>query len=318
MRSRAALLPAALLLCAAAVPSYAAPAEPGPRLSVPAAVLRDALRCPARMTRKPVLLVHGTSLTADENWGWNYARALPKAGFDVCLVTLPDRSLSDAQDSSEYVVHAIRAIARRAHRRVSVVGLSQGALQPRWAIRWWPDIRNLVDDYVSMAGTNHGSVFADASCGTSCLPSLWQQRVNGSRFLTALNAGDETPGAVSYTSVYSLTDEIVQPVAPEPVAALKGAVNVAVQDVCPGRYVGHIQSAADATYYAVVLDALTHDGPASPSRVDRFSCAAVTMPYVDPADALARTAALYAICGVVQTQHAKVDAEPPLKPYVRR
>lgn len=318
-RWRTALLAAAaLLLGVLAVPSSAAPREQGPRLETPRAVLDDAVRCPPRLTRKTVLLVHGTSVTADENWSWNYARALPKAGFDVCTVEMPDRLLIDIQTTTEYVVHAIRTVARRSGQPVSVVGLSQGALQPRWALRWWPDLRHLVDDYVSMAGTNRGSVFADAACaGGSCLASLWQQRTKGAQFLTALNDDETTPGDVSYTSVYSLTDEIIQPVAPEPVAAIDGAVNIAVQDICPGRYVGHVQSIADATYYAVVMDALTHIGPASPLRVDRHSCSQQFMPHVDPADAAVRVAEVYVTAGVVQTQYEKVPAEPPLRDYVK-
>lgn len=308
---------AAVLLTGLALPGSAAPPGAGPRLETPRAVLDDAVRCPARLTRKTVLLVHGTSVTAEENWGWSWVRALPREGFDVCTVEMPDRLLIDIQTTAEYVVHAIRTVARSSGQRISVVGLSQGALQPRWALRWWPDLRHLVDDYVSMAGTNRGSVFADASCGSDCLASLWQQRTSGSQFLGVLNSGDTTPGAVSYTSVYSLTDEIIQPVAPVPVASIDGAVNVAVQDICPGRYVGHVQSIADAAYYAVVMDALTHRGPAAPLRVDRHSCSQLFMPHVDPVDAAVRTAEVYVTAGVVQSQYEKVPAEPPLRPYAR-
>lgn len=317
LRVHAALALAAALLTAGSIEAAAAPREPGPRLQTPVALLDAAISCPSRLHRKTVLLVHGTSVTADENWSWNYVKALPREGFDVCTVQMPDRLLIDIQTTTEYVVHAIRVVARRAGQPISVVGLSQGALQPRWALRWWPDIRNLVDDYVSMAGTNRGSVFADASCVSSCIASLWQQRTSGSAFQSALNAGDTTPGSVSYTSVYSLTDEIIQPVAPEPVAAIRGATNIAVQDVCPGRYVGHVQSASDAAYYGVVLDALKHVGPADPSRVDRNYCAQTVMPYVDPAEAAVRTAEIYVFAGIVQAQHEKVSAEPPLRPYAR-
>lgn len=319
-RSRRAawLLAAALLLGALAGPGQAAPREPGPRLETPRALLDDAVRCPKPPRRKTVLLVHGTSVTAQENWGWSWVRALPHAGFDVCTVDLPDRSLVDIQTTTEYVVHAIRTVARRSGQPISVVGLSQGALQPRWALKWWPDLRALVDDYVSMAGTNRGSVFADGTCaGGSCLASLWQQRTTGSPFQQMLNSGDTTPGRVSYTSVYSLNDEIIQPVVPVPVARIEGASNIAVQDVCPGRYVGHAQSIADAAYYAVVMDALTHRGPAVALRVDRHSCTQHVMPHVDAAEAAVRTAEVYVTAGVVQSQYEKVPAEPPLRPYTR-
>jgi len=318
LRLRVALLLGVLLVALVPLQGQAAPREAGPRLETPRAVLDDAVRCPQRLTRKTVLLVHGTSVTADENWGWSWVEALPREGFDVCTVEMPDRLLVDIQRTSEYVVHAIRTVARRSGHRISVVGLSQGALQPRWALRFWPDLPRLVDDYVSMAGTNRGTVFADAACaGGSCLASLWQQRTSGSAFQAVLNSGDTTPGDVSYTSVYSLTDEIIQPVAPVPVAMIEGATNIAVQDVCPGRYVGHVQSIADATYYAVVMDALTHRGPADPLRVDRHSCSQTFMPHVDPVEAAIRTAEVYVTAGVVQSHYQKVPAEPPLRPYAR-
>ena len=297
-------------------PASSLTAGPGPRLDVATPKLADALSCPRSLSHKVVLLVHGTSITAEENWGWNYVLALPHYRFDVCTVLLPDRELSDIQVSSEYVVYAIRAIHQRTHRKLDVIGLSQGALQPRWAIRWWPDIRHDIDDYVSMAGTNHGALFGDLDCVYECPPALWQQ-VRSSHFLAALNRGDETPGDVSYTSVYSLTDDIIQPAFPTPVAAIAGASNVAVQDVCPGRYVGHVQSASDAAYFGIVMDALTHIGPADPSRVDRDVCTQTFMPYVDPATALRRTAEVYVFAGVVQGEHAKTTSEPPLKWYAK-
>lgn len=50
-------------------------------------------------------------------------------------------------------------------------------------------------------------------------------------------------------------------------SALGGAAHVAVQDVCPARPVDH----STATY-ALMLDALNHDGQAVPARVSRSVC----------------------------------------------
>jgi poly(hydroxyalkanoate) depolymerase family esterase len=321
----ASLVAAVTIAVSAPASPQAIAREPGPAYSVATSKLRDALQCPRGFGthgRPPVLLVHGTTVTAEESWSWTYAKALPAAGFDVCMVQLPDLALGDIQISSEYVVYALRAMARTAKRKVSVVGVSQGAIQPRWAIRWWPDIRTIIDDYISMAGTNHGSYFGNASCAEECLPALWQQYVRteayraAPRLLTALNATDETPGIVSYSNIYSKTDPIIQPVAPQPTAALDGASNVAVQDVCPGRVVEHIQSMWDAAYYALVLDALSHRGPVSPKRIGAAVCNEIAMPGVDPVDAVARTALLYAVVSRRQQQYPKVSEEPALKPYV--
>lgn len=111
----------------------------------------------------------------------------------------------------------------------------------------------------------------------SCVPALWQFSI-GSDFLKALNADDETPGDVSYTSVYSLTDDIIFPQLPQSVSAQgDGATNVPIQSICPVRVVDHIQALADAVAYAVVVDAFT-PGPADPSRINRSVCGQLSCP----------------------------------------
>lgn len=288
--------------------------EPGPPLSVPQSTLAGALRCPSAFTHpghEAVLLVHGTAVTAEEHWGWNYAGVLPEQGFDVCTVALPDRALGDIQVAAEYVVYAVRAVAEASGGPIDVVGHSQGGLEPRWALRWWPDIPTLVDDFVGLSAPNHGTVVADAGCIFACAPAVWQMR-QGSVFLTALNAPDETPGAVSYTSIWSQTDELVQPGSS---SALDGAVNVAVQDICPGRPVHHVGVVHDPVVYALVVDALTSPGPADPSSVDPMLCLEATMPGVSVWDAAGGNLHVYGNGFEAFASHPTTPAEPPLAPY---
>jgi triacylglycerol lipase len=271
--------------------SVSAAASPSgdPAYSVPTHAMAAALSCPGGFTHpahEPVLLVHGTASTPDENWGWNYALVLPQLGWDVCTVALPGRALGDIQVSAEYVVYAIRAMYAATGRTVEILGHSQGPLEPRWALKWWPSLRSQVDDVVMMAGPNHGTAIANA--GLECTASCLQMKV-GSKFLAALNAGGETPAGPSYTSIYSLTDELVQPEAPAPTAALSGASNILMQDVCPGRIVEHVQFASDAAVFAVVMDAFTHPGPADASRIDRSVCSQTYFPGVNPSTAFSIT-----------------------------
>jgi triacylglycerol lipase len=97
----------------------------------------------------------------------------------------------------------------------------------------------------------------------------------GSRFLRALNDGrDETPGRVAYTTVRSATAEVVRPQdGPAPASALKGAANILIQDVCPGRTTNHIGTAVDSVTIAALHDAVTHRGPARVSRLPKDVCA---------------------------------------------
>jgi triacylglycerol lipase len=307
--------------CGGSVPVDKSSLGGGPALLETAPDLDAALECKQPLTpgARAVLLVHGTSVTPQENWEWNWELALPHFGFLPCTVRLPDYAFVDIQVSTEYVVHAIRKMSDATGTKISVVGLSQGGLQPRWAIRWWPDIRERVDDLVMLATTNHGAPFADGSCALSpCLPALWQQRVQGSLFLAALNSDDETPGAVSYTSIYSHSDAVIQPSVAEATAPLEGAVNVAVQDLCPGRAVDHAQHAYDAAVWALGLDALTHDGPLQLARVDTSICLEFALPFADPAECVQRGAEIYTLAGERQsTYDGKTDREPPLRDYAR-
>ena len=313
---------AVLVIVGALWQPAAAQAQPGvgPTLQVADAALAAALHCPATFAgaHNPVLFVHGTTLTTDSNWAWNYGKTLPGMGYDVCLVDLPDRARADIQLSAEYVVYAIRFMAEQSHRKVDVVGFSQGPLEPRWAVKYWPDVRNLVGDLVAMSGVAHGFTETEVICASECIAPFWQMKT-GSRFLKALNSGDETPGDISYTSVYSRTDQFVWyangPNEPWTESAkIDGASNIAIQDVCPGRPVEHVQAIYDAAMYAVVMDALTHDGPADAGRIDEAVCAQVAMPGVDMGTAMAKTVEIDRDLMILTGEH-HVKAEPATASY---
>lgn len=260
------------VLAGGAVPAAAAS---GPALSVPQQQLDAALDCQpfTHPAHEPVLLVHGTFTYGEEQWNITFRRLLADRGFDVCVVSYPDRGLGDIQVGAEYVVNAIRRMHARTGAKVDVVGHSQGGIEPRWAIKWWPDVRADVDDYVGLAAPNHGVPGTGAAgFGTPQPPSFWQMSAD-SQFLTALNAGNETPTPVSYTSLYSQFDELVQPATPVPTAALSWAQpnprlsNILIQDTCPGRLTDHLAIGLwDQASFALLLDALTHPGPANVAR----------------------------------------------------
>lgn len=314
-----------VMLCAAAlasvgtssciVPGAGAAAARGPGLQTPTDVLARALSCPTPLSNQnePVLLVHGTAETG-QSWSWNYVKALPSLGHSVCTVTLPDFGREDIQILTEYVVYAIRTMAERSHRRVDAIGFSQGPMEIRWAIKWWPDIQTRIDDFVMLASPNHGSALYKVFCARTCIRPFWQMRPD-SKFLAALNAGDETPGDLSYTSAYSLTDNGVQPAFPSPgTAGLAGAHNIAVQDVCPGRPVEHFGMFYDAAIFAIVTDALNHEGPADVRRIDQAVCTQATMPSTNPIETAAKDVQLF-LDFITRIQEHQTDKEPPLAPY---
>jgi triacylglycerol esterase/lipase EstA (alpha/beta hydrolase family) len=263
---------AVLLVIALGASSASAEArDPGPRLTTPARALKAALKCQQSAGgRDPVLLVHGTAANPTIAWAAGLRRLLSERGYVVCTVALPDGGTGRIGIAAEYVVASIRRMAARFDRPVNVVGHRQGGMLPRWAIKWWPDIRSLVGDVVGLAPSNHGSSVAMAVCASPCPAAFWQQG-SGSRFLAALNDGDETPGRLSYSVVSSQTDTTVPPPSPE----LRGEAddsNTAIQAICPGREVSHTQILYDAVSVALVVDALTHVGPARASRLPAGVC----------------------------------------------
>ena len=135
---------------------------------------------------------------------------------------------------------------------------------------------------------------------------------HGARFLAALNSGDETPGDVDYTSLFSDSDELVQPPSS---ARLDGAVNTLVQDLCPGRPVHHGGIVHDPMIYALVIDALEHEGPADPARVDRGACHSAWMPGMT--EPFTGNAMLYSNAFAALLAHGTVSTEPPLAAYAR-
>jgi triacylglycerol esterase/lipase EstA (alpha/beta hydrolase family) len=309
----------------AATVTYAKPNAPGPALSVPTKDLVGALTCSkgfkdAAASHAPVLLVQGTGATAEDNWSWTYEPAFDKLGIPWCQTDLPDHATGDIQINAQYVVYAIREMHQEADRKIAIVGHSQGGMLPRWALRFWPDTRKLVDDVIGFAPSNHGTAQASQTCGDGeCTAADWQQwDISG--FVKALNSSAETWAGISYTNVYTHTDEIVIPNSDDTGSSSlhtgKGKiVNVATQDVCPSDVMEHLTiGTIDPVAYALAIDALTHDGPADPKRVPITTCAMATMPGVDPVTG--PTAAAKAVADFEGYNGKEIGAEPPLACYV--
>lgn len=246
-----------------------------PPYSVPVDELDAALDCDefTHPDKEPVLLVHGTFTAGHEQWDWNYAILLRETGHDVCIVTYPDRGFGDQQISAEYVARAVQRIHAESGRKVDMIGHSQGASMPRWAIKWWPSVQAALDDFVLLAGPVHGTSVASGSLPTGQPPAFFQFSPS-SNFIQALNEGDETPGPISYTSIYTRYDELVQPVDP-PTAELDPGIddpavaNILLQDVCPGNLADHLTiGTIDRLTQILTLDAIDNAGPTDLRRVD--------------------------------------------------
>jgi hypothetical protein len=324
----AAVLAGAALLVpgTAGASGYAPLNRPGPALSVPAATLAASLLCSANLTtssHEPILLVPGTTVTPAVEYSWSYERAFNQLHLPWCAVTLPHSTMGDIQIAGEYIVYAIRTMHARTGKKVQILGHSQGGMVPRWALRFWPDTRPMVDDMIGMAPSNHGTVDAYALClpVVGCAPAIWQQQL-GSPFLKALNSGAETFAGISYTQIFTIEDEVVVPNFNETGSSSLhtggGAItNVSVQSICPAHITDHLLiGTVDPVAFALVMDALNHAGPAVPSRINRSVCGQLLQPGVNPAGFVVNFAKTAAYLGVVLATSPHVAAQPALAPYI--
>lgn len=314
-----------------------------PPMTVAQAQLDAAMACTPfeHPDKPPVLLVHGTFFSGVEQYTLFYTPQLVAMGYDVCIVTYPDRGLGDLQVSAEYVANALQSIHARTGRKVAMIGHSQGATMPRWALKFWPTAREAVSDFVLLAGPNHGTtvalpfdVVSNLLVGlglgelpVGVLPEALYQFAPGANFIAALNAGDETPGDVDYTAIYTQFDELVQPVAPVPTAALDfgqgnhKVSNILIQDICPGYLTEHVAiGTSDPVAFALAVDAISHDGPADIERAGGASGLCGLLP-VD-VTALLQAPVVSGLLAIVAEIVASgvpdahlATAEPPLMPY---
>ncbi|MEX1254041.1 MAG: triacylglycerol lipase [Dehalococcoidia bacterium] len=165
----------------------------------------------------PVLFVHGFTGSSS---AWN--TMIPRFQADgwhsnqLFAITYNSfQSNATIANQIKTTVNQIRATTGAS--KVDIVTHSMGGLSTRYYLK------NLggaafVDDWVSLAGPNHGTIWAwGCAFLTPCL-----QMTPGSSFLNSLNSVDETPGAVSYGTWWSACDEIITP---DESVILTGATN---------------------------------------------------------------------------------------------
>jgi hypothetical protein len=297
--------------------------QPGPKLPIAASKLRLSFRCTGRLRharREPVLLLAATGVTSEQNFSWNYERALRRLGIPYCTSDVPGRfavaNLGSLVVRGYYVTYAMRRMYALAGRRIATLGHSQGGMIMRWSLRFWPDTRRMVDKVIGLEGDNQGGLAGNGTCPRGCAVAYAQQEYH-SRFIEALNSRQQTFRGISYTEIYSTDDTGSSGPGPIAVHGPGRISNVSVQSVCPGHHVVHVVlGTLDPVAYALALFTLEHSRPARASDISRSVCADTLQPGVDPAT-VGRDATAALNAETSQTQAApKVYREPPLPAFV--
>ena len=188
-------------------------------------------------TINPVVLVHGWNSSSS-------AMATLKSRFEAqgrlaFSIDLPGQNnITNAQALATFV-NNVKATTGAA--KVDLVSHSMGGLSTRYYIKSLGGGAN-VSEYVSLGSPQYGltiACFLFTSAGGQMCP--W------SSFLSGLNAGDDTPGTLLYTTIYSTGDEVV----PNSSSRLDGGA-------CYKQVSGLSHSALheDATVFTYVLSAV--------------------------------------------------------------
>jgi len=182
---------------------------------------------------------------------------------------------------------------------------------------------------VSISPDFHGTDLAYILCPEfpklPCPPSVIQQEYS-SNFVTRLRNNGGDSAYVPTTTIYSSTDEIVQPQSGTGASAFindarnVGASNSEIQSVCNGKPAGVFATHEGVLYhplaYALAVDALTHAGPGQTSRLDLNSiCNTLVSPGLSLADVIATEGNIPVAVAAILLYPNKMTNEPALMSY---
>ncbi len=187
----------------------------------------------------PILFVHGFA-SSGQIWGTMIGWLVADGWTSSDLTNWSYDTTISNETVAQQIKTKVDSIATATGApKVDIITHSMGGLSSRYYAR------NLggsdrIDAWVSLGGPNHGTTTANFCGPASCL-----EMRPGSEFLTALNAGDETPGTPRYATWWTPCDQVTTP--PESVI-LAGATNT--ETAC----LGHSDLYQNATVYAQVRD----------------------------------------------------------------
>jgi triacylglycerol lipase len=211
----------------------------------------------------PVLLVPGYGGNLDSLRP--LAAALTSAGRTAVIVEPVGDGTGDLRQQADHLAEVAEGVRDDAGAAsVDVVGYSAGGVVARLWVRDRGGAgvtRRILTLGSPHHGTSQAALGAEfaGGCSEAC-----KQLVPDSDLLRRLNAGDETPPGPLWVTVRSTSDQVVTPVDS---AALDGALNVVVQDVCPGATVAHGDLPGNPVVLATLGSALGVDIALAPSDV---------------------------------------------------
>jgi triacylglycerol lipase len=194
--------------------------------------------------RDPILFVHGW-----RGYSGNFATFEGWFKRDGWLEQRMRRFSYTTSQSNKKIALLVQTevnglLSRTGATKVDIITHSMGGLSSRWYLKTMGGTSK-VDEWVSLAGPNHGTETADFCTEESCI-----EMRRGSTFLNELNATDETPGSVRYGTWRSPTWACETVILPSESTILSGAVINKLSDEC----LGHEQFLTSERIYKEVKD----------------------------------------------------------------
>jgi triacylglycerol lipase len=211
----------------------------------------------------PVVVVPGYGGTASDLEP--VVEQLRAGGRTVVAFEPTQGGLGDLRVQARRLAELVRrTLERTGAGSVDVVGYSAGGVIARLFVRD-EDGDSVVRRVLTLGSPHHGTdVAALAAEVAGGCPTACEQLATGSELLQRLNAGDETPDGPRWVSVLTDRDQTVTP--PES-AELDGALNLVVQEICPGSSTSHDGLPGDPVVLATLRNALGAGAPAAPGDV---------------------------------------------------
>jgi triacylglycerol lipase len=189
--------------------------------------------------------------------------ALRAAGRNAVVVQRLGNGTGDLHAEAEHLRDVAEQTRAAEHApSVDVIGYSAGGVVARLWVRDYGGA-SVARRVLTLGSPHHGS--SQAALGQELAggcPTACEQLIPGSDLLRRLNAGDETPDGPLWATVRSTGDQVVTPVDS---AALAGALNLLVQDVCPGATASHGDLPGNAVTRAALSTVLGVDPQHSPT-----------------------------------------------------
>ncbi len=211
-------------------------------------------------TPRTVLLITGVTIPA-ASFDPIKAR-LERDGFKTVVYEPPALLSGDLFENSEALAAVVeRVSAESGEAKIDILAECTGGLIARHYIQALGGDEH-VHRLVTFISPQHGIAKAPLAAAYAQWPALYDLSP-GSTFLETVNGG-ALPATVDVTSVYTCTDEFIQPY---DTSIIPGATNIGVG--CNGEFVGHFDFFYDTELYRVMHGALvtqlTHPDPAAPT-----------------------------------------------------